>query len=126
MQSLFSVFFYVLTGIGILSSLLCWLSDIRLDGKRFVWYYYLPCSSVNTLLGTLSPHIFVLWICSISGKGNVWAGLGVLLYGIAILGNNLIFFFLFFRKEHFSRSFYWSLGMTGLFVLSYWLIRLIF
>ncbi len=126
MENIINIFFYVLTAVGILTTVVVYFNDIRFDEKKFVWYYYIPCAVINTALGTLSPLVFSALITSLvlgGNDGNVALAVG---WAAAVLANNIVFFAVFFKKKNFGRMFFVCLSLTSLFIFSYWLIRIFY
>ena len=125
MEQVLHVIMYVLTGAGIITVFSFWISDIRLDGKRFCWYCYLPAALVLALLGSLAPHIFVWWLSASSESGYV-SLLIPLLYLLVIILCLAAGLLPFRKKEDFSKSFYFSLSLFSLVIIPYWIIRLVY
>ena len=124
MGELFDIIMYILFAAGIVMTFSAWLSDIKLGEKNFVWYYYIPAAVLALALGLLAPHLFVLWLYEISAGSVVLSWVIVIGYPLVITGTVLTFYFIHFRKEHFSRLFYWGLVLTCLPGLSFVIIRL--
>ena len=126
MEIILHIFFYALTAVGVLTTVVVFFNDIHFDEKKFVWYHYIPCAVINVILGTLSPLVWSAFWVSLVGGAEVWIVLLMIGWAAAILANNLIFFIIFFRKDDFGRMFYMCLSLTSLFVISYWLIRIFY
>ena len=124
MEQIFSIVMYILTGIGLLMTFSFWLSDIYLDGKHFRWYYYVPAGAVCILLGYLAQHVFVWWLYALSENAVLTVVLPAV-YVLAGIGTIIGGFLLFRRKDDFSFPFYFTLSLFSLFVLSYWLCKVI-
>ena len=124
MGELFDIIMYILFAAGIVMTFSAWLSDIRLGDKKFLWYYYLPAAVLSYGFGLLAPHVFVLWLYEITVGSAAMAGLIIIGYPLVIAGAALSFYFIFFRKVHFSRLFYWGLLLTCLFGLSFVTLKL--
>lgn len=124
MGELFDIIMYILFAAGIVMTFSAWLSDIKLGEKKFVWYYYIPAAVLALGLGLLAPHLFILWLYEISVGSAAISWVIVIGYPLAIIGTLLAFYFIHFRKEHFSRLFYWGLVLTCLLGLSFIIIKL--
>lgn len=126
METIIHVFFWIMTGVSILSTVTVFLTDILWEQRRFVWYHYVPCAVVNAVLGTLSPLLLERWFLMLPYGADAPTVLLIIGYFLLLVGNNAGFYIAFFRKESFARLFYLSASMTALFVVSYWLIRLFY
>ena len=124
MEQFLSILLYFMTGIGLLMTVSFWLSDIRLNGKRFRWYYYLPGAVLCVALGRLLPLVVTGWLYALS-ENNVWAVVLPIAYPVVIVGVIAGGFLLLRDREDFSASFYFSLCLFSLVVLSAWLQYLI-
>lgn len=126
MDNIINIFFYVLTGVGVLTTVVVFFNDIRFDEKKFVWYYYVPCAVINIVLGALSPLVFSAWLMyMITGSDGI-AVFWVVLWALVVLANNIVYFVVFFKKKNFGKVFYISLSLTSLFIISYWMIRIFY
>ena len=120
------VMMYIMTALGVLMTAAFFVSEIRLSENRFRWHYYLPSAAINIIIGVLVPHIFILWLYVLSDGNMLLTILIPVLLLLAAAGSNFAFYFAFFRKDDFSAPFYWSLALTSLIVISYWIDKLIF
>lgn len=124
MAHLFDIIMYILAATGVIMSFSAWLSDIRLGEKKFVWYHYIPSAAAALGFGLIAPHVFVWWLYEASVGSLVMSWLIIICYPLLIAAAELGLFFAFFRKEHFSGLFYWSLSLTCLFGLSFVILKL--
>ena len=124
MDTFLRIIMYIMTGLGLLMTVSFFISEIILDKKPMKWCYYIPSSLLNIIFGIFSPHLFVLWLFMLSAGNTPMVILIPLGFLLVTAGSNAAFFLSFFRKENFSGAFYWSLSLTSLFVISYWLCRL--
>lgn len=116
---------YLLTFAGAAAVISFYISDIRMNRKRFRWYYYLPAAAVFAVLGGLCSHIFVWWLYLLSEAGSV-SVLLLLGYLILIIGCLIGFALLFRRRKDFSKPFYFSLSVYALIMSALWMTRLFF
>ncbi len=123
MEQFLAILLYILTGVGVLMVFSFWLSDIRLDGKRFRWYDYLPFAAVCTVLGCLLPLVLSGWLYAVS-EGNVWTVLLPLGYVIVIAAVIFGGFWWRHRGDDFSVPFYFSLCLFSLVILPAWFLRI--
>ena len=126
MDAILRIIIYILTGLGILMTAVFLIGDIILLKRRFRWYYYIPVAVLNIAVGISAPHLFVYWLYLLSEGSALPVVLIPILFITVTVGGNIALFMLFRRREDFSAPFYWSLSLTSLFVISYWLCRLIF
>lgn len=126
MEAFLMIIMYILTGLGILMTVSFFISEIKLDEKKFRWYYYLPSAVLNIAYGMAAPHLFILWLYMLSVGNLLMTVLIPLILLLAAAGSNSAFFIFFMRRDDFSGTFYWSFSLTSLFVISYWADRLIF
>ena len=125
MEPFLSILLYILTAVGVLMTFSFWLSDIRLNRRRFRWYYYLPAALLCAVWGTLFPVVFSAWLYAVS-ENTVLSVLWPVVYLLLILGSIFGGFGLFCQRDDFSKPFYFSLCLCTLVVLSGWLIRWIY
>lgn len=126
MEIVLHIFFYVLTAVGLMTTVAVYFYDIHFDEKKFVWYHYIPCAVINTALGTVFPLVVSALFVSLVGETPVWIVLMITGWFLALFANNIVFFVVFFRKKDFSRLFYLCLSLTSLFIFSYWLIQIFY
>ncbi len=115
------IFFYILTGVAVLTVLFVGTSEFVFDGKRFKWYYYIPQSVINTVLGILGPYVLIFML---ENAGEARGGVLGIIYLSGMILNNLVFFLIFFRKENFSPKFYFTCAIFCIFVISFWVFEL--
>lgn len=126
MEQLFNLIFYIATGLSVLTIVCVWLGEVRLNNRRFVWYFYIPHALINTVLGVLAPT--VLWngiLSLVLGSAGFWPVIWIILWAAGLVANNLVFILLFHNNDDFSPSLYWCTGLTGLFILSFWLLQIL-
>ena len=90
------IFFYLLTGMAVLTALFVGTGEFVFEKKKFKWYFYIPQAVINVALGIAAPYVILFMF---------------------------LFFFLFFRKEHFSAKFYFTLAILCLFGVSFWVFE---
>ena len=125
MNEFLRIIMYIMTALGVLMTVAFFISDIRLSDNRFRWYYYLPSAALNIIIGLATPHLFILWLYMLSEGNMLMTVLIPLMILLAAAGCNFVFYFAFFRRNDFSAPFYWSLSLTSLIVISYWIYKLI-
>ena len=111
------IFFYILTGVALLTVFFVGTSEFVFEGKKFKWYYYTPPAVINTVLGILGPYLLIFML---ENAGEAKGGVLGIIYLSGIILNNLVFFLIFFRKENFSPKFYFTSAIFCLFVISFW------
>ena len=114
------IFFYILTGVALLTVLFVGTSEFVFEGKKFRWYHYVPSAVINTVLGILGPYLLIFMF---ENAGEARGGVLAIIYLFGIILNNLVFFLIFFRKEHFSTKFYFTSAIFCLFVISFWIFE---
>ena len=105
---------------AVLTVLFVGTSEFFFDGKKFKWYFYIPQAIINTALGIAAPYVLLFMF---ENAGEAKGGVLAIIYLCGVAANNLIFFFLFFRKEDFSIKFYFTLAIFCLFVVSFWIFE---
>lgn len=124
MEGILNIIFYIATGLGVLTLVFVWLGEVKLNGRRFKWYFYIPHALINAGLGVLAPAVFVSGVLDIIINSSVFPGvLYMFLWTAALVANNLGFFFLFRSRKDLSLALYWCAGLFGLFILSFWILR---
>ncbi len=111
------IFFYILTGVAVLTLLFIGTGEFLLEKKKFVWYHYIPQAVINAALGLAGPST-LFFMLEHADENKSWV-LGIL-YLCGVLLNNLLFFAAFFRKPHFNVKFYWTTAIFFLCVVSFW------
>ena len=126
METIINIVFYIATGLAALTIICVWLSEVRLSTRRFKWYFYIPHSLINTVLGVLAPTVLFNGLLNIIfGEAAALQVIFMLLWAAALFVNNLCFFFKFRDRDDFSAALYWCSGLTGLFILSFWILKLL-
>ncbi len=114
------IFFYILTGVAVLTVLFVGTSEFFFEKKLFKWYFYIPQAVINTALGIAAPYVLIFMF---ENAGDAKGGVLAIIYLCGVILNNLVFFLLFFRKEHFSTKFYFTAAIFCLFVISFWVFE---
>ena len=96
------------------------ISEFVFEKKKWKWYHYIPQAAINTVLGIVSPRVLI-YMLENADQNKSWV-LGIL-YLCGILLNNIVFFVIFVRNEHFSGKFYWTVAITCLCVMSFWMME---
>lgn len=105
---------------AVLTILFAGTSEFFFEKKKFRWYFYIPQAVINTALGIAGPYVLIFMFENAGeAKGIVLA----IIYLCGVVLNNLIFFLVFFRREHFSIKFYFTLSIFCLFVVSFWVFE---
>ncbi len=126
MEDILNLIFYIATGLSVLTLVFVWLGEIKLAGRRFRWYFYLPHAIINTGLGVIAPTVLWNGLMAVAiGDNVILSVLFIILWTAGLIGNNLIFLMLFRKKEDFSHTFFWCAGLTGLFILAFWIVHLL-
>jgi len=114
------IFFYLLTGMAVLTALFVGTSEFVFEKKKFKWYFYIPQAVINVALGIAAPYVILFMF---ENPGEAKGGVLAIIYLCGVLLNNLLFFFLFFKKENFSAKFYFTLAILCLFGVSFWVFE---
>ena len=114
------IFFYILTGVAVLSILFVGTSEFYFEKKKFKWYFYIPQAVINIGLGIAAPYLLIFMF---ENAGEARGGVLAIIYLFGIILNNLVFFLILFRKEHFSTKFYFTSAVFFLFVISFWVFE---
>ena len=114
------IFFYILTGVAVLSILFVGTSEFYFEKKRFKWYFYIPQAVINIALGMAAPYVLIFMF---ENPGEAKGGVLAIIYLCGVILNNLIFFLAFFRKKDFSVKFYFTAAIFCLFVISFWVFE---
>lgn len=125
MEQLLNLIFYIATGLSVLTIVCIWLGEVKLNGRRFIWYFYIPHALINTVLGVFAPTVLWRGVLDLAIGGGFLPVLWIILWTAALIGNNLVFILLFHHKDDFSATLYWCTGLTGLFILSFWLLQIL-
>lgn len=114
------IFFYILTGVAVLSILFVGTSEFYFEKKRFKWYFYIPQAVINIALGIVAPYVLIFMF---ENPGEAKGGVLAIIYLCGVILNNMIFFLAFFRKKDFSVKFYFTAAIFCLFVISFWVFE---
>ena len=126
MEQFLNIIMYILTGAGILMTICFYFSDIHLDDKRFVWYYYIPAAVINLVIGMAAPGVLVLCLFLSAAADAGWAAILIAAaFLLCAAGNHIAHWIILRKKDDFSGYFFACICMVSLIVIPYWLTRLI-
>ena len=126
MDTIINIIFYIASGVSVLALIFVWLGEIKLGGRRFVWYHYVPIFLIDTALGTTVPYLVINGVISISVGENVSLYvMFIILWLVILIAANSVFPIFCRDNDDFSGLCYACVSFTGIFVAAFWMVKLI-
>ena len=83
------------------------------------WYYYLPGTIFNVILGVIRKFIVVLLLFAFAWKSDrLWSICQAAIYLMVLVAGNVVIYLFFRKKEKFSAKTYWIVNLIAYFILS--------